>query len=68
MRLRNTIEYLSIWEQLNNSAFNPIEFDRFYMRQALTFPHPDEWRKANPRKDSNMRDYATIGKPLIQTE
>jgi hypothetical protein len=29
MRLRNTIEYLGIWEQLNNLDFNPIEFDRF---------------------------------------
>jgi hypothetical protein len=29
MRLRNTIEYLGIWEQLNNPQFNPIEFDRF---------------------------------------
>ena len=29
MRLRNTIEYLGIWEQLNNAQFNPIEFDRF---------------------------------------
>jgi hypothetical protein len=29
MRLRNTIEYLGIWEQLYNPDFNPIEFDRF---------------------------------------
>ena len=29
MRVRNTIEYLGIWEQLNNFEFNPIEFDRF---------------------------------------
>ena len=29
MRVRNTIEYLGIWEQLNNSEFKPIEFDRF---------------------------------------
>ena len=28
MRVRNTIEYLGIWEQLNNAEFNPIEFDR----------------------------------------
>ncbi len=27
MRNRNTIEFLGIWESLNNSAFNPIEFD-----------------------------------------
>jgi len=29
MRVRNTIEYLGIWEQLNNDDFYPIEFDRF---------------------------------------
>jgi len=29
MRVRNTIEYLGIWEQLNNTEFKPIEFDRF---------------------------------------
>jgi len=27
LRNRNTIEFLSIWEQLNNPAFNSIEFD-----------------------------------------
>jgi len=27
MRNRNTIEFLGIWEGLNNPAFNPIEFD-----------------------------------------
>lgn len=29
MRVRNTIEYLGIWEKLYNSEFKPIEFDRF---------------------------------------
>lgn len=29
MRNRNTIEYLGIWENLNNSNFNPIEFEGF---------------------------------------
>ncbi len=27
LRNRNTIEFLGVWEQLNNPAFNPIEFD-----------------------------------------
>jgi hypothetical protein len=27
MRNRNTIEFLGIWEQINNPEFNPIEFD-----------------------------------------
>jgi hypothetical protein len=27
LRNRNTIEFLGIWETLNNPGFNPIEFD-----------------------------------------
>lgn len=27
MRNRNTIEYLGLWEMLNNPGFNPIEFE-----------------------------------------
>ena|SRR5471030_2810721 len=27
MRNRNTIEFLGLWERLNNPVFNPIEFD-----------------------------------------
>ncbi|AGB02929.1 KilA-N domain-containing protein [Methanoregula formicica] len=29
IRNRNTIEFLGIWEQLNNPDFNPVEFDGF---------------------------------------
>ena len=29
LRNRNTIEYLGIWEQLNNPNFNPLEFEGF---------------------------------------
>ena len=29
MRLRSTIDYLGIWEQINNSNFNMVEFDQF---------------------------------------
>ena len=35
MRNNNTIEYLGIWEQLNNPQFNPLEFEGF-MNQAGT--------------------------------
>ena len=27
LRNRNTIEFLGLWEQINNHGFNPIEFD-----------------------------------------
>ena len=29
LRNRNTIEFLGIWEHLNNPRFNPVEFDGF---------------------------------------
>ena len=27
LRNRNTIEFLGIWEQINDPGFNPVEFD-----------------------------------------
>ncbi len=27
LRNRNTLEFLGIWERLNNPDFNPVEFD-----------------------------------------
>jgi hypothetical protein len=35
LRNRNTIEFLGIWEQLNNPGFNPIEFDGIKMQAGL---------------------------------
>ncbi len=35
LRNRNTIEFLSIWEQLNNANFNVIEFDDIKKRAGL---------------------------------
>ena len=35
MRNRNTIEFLGIWEQLNNPAFNSIEFDGIRSQAGL---------------------------------
>jgi hypothetical protein len=29
LRNRNTLEFLGIWEQLNNPDFKPVEFDGF---------------------------------------
>ena len=29
MRNRDTIEFLGLWEQLNNPDFKPVEFDGF---------------------------------------
>jgi hypothetical protein len=35
LRNRNTIEFLGIWEQLNNPDFKPVEFDGFRKRAGL---------------------------------
>jgi len=35
LRNRNTIEFLGIWERLNNPDFNPIEFEGFRNRAGL---------------------------------
>lgn len=35
LRNRNTIEFLGIWEHLNNSNFNPIEFDGIRKQAGL---------------------------------
>ena len=35
MRNRNTIEFLGIWERLNNDAFKPLEFEGFKNRAGL---------------------------------
>jgi len=40
LRNRNTIEFLGIWERLNNPDFNPIEFDGFRKQSGLnSFTH-----------------------------
>ncbi len=35
LRNRNTIEFLGIWERLNNPNFNPIEFEGFRNKAGL---------------------------------
>ena len=35
LRNRNTIEFLGVWEQLNNPDFKPVEFDRFRKEAGL---------------------------------
>lgn len=45
MRTFNTIEYLGIWEKLNNSEFKPVEFEGFLKeagRNAFTLS-PQKW-------------------------
>jgi hypothetical protein len=45
MRNRSTIEFLGIWEKLNNPDFNPIEFDGFRKKSGLNIfiLTPKQW-------------------------
>ena len=43
LRNRNTIEFMGIWEQLNNSDFNPIEFDGIKIRVVELLPDAHEF-------------------------
>lgn len=48
MRLRSTIDYLGLWEQLNNPNFKGVEFDSFKSHageNAFTLS-PQQWIKA----------------------
>ncbi len=52
MRTRSTIEFLGLWEQLNNPAFKPIEFDGFKNESgsnSFTLT-PKKWIKATNAK------------------
>jgi len=35
LRNRNTVEFLGIWERLNNPSFNPVEFDGIRIQAGL---------------------------------
>ncbi len=45
LRNRNTIEFLGIWEQLNNRDFKPVEFDGIKMQAGLNsiILTPKQW-------------------------
>lgn len=48
LRNRNTIEFLGIWESLNNAGFKPVEFDGFRRQAGLnSFAlTPKQWIEA----------------------
>src|SRR4029450_7532554 len=35
LRNRNTVEFLGVWEQINNPDFKPLEFDGFKIQAGL---------------------------------
>ena len=48
LRNRNTIEFLGLWEQINNNNFKPLEFERFKMEAGLNrfSLSPKKWIEA----------------------
>ncbi|MEO2060200.1 MAG: KilA-N domain-containing protein [Mesonia sp.] len=52
MRNRNTVEFLGIWEQLNNPDFNGVEFDRFKKEAGLNSFNltPKKWVESTNAK------------------
>lgn len=50
LRNRNTVEFLCIWEQLNNPDFKPVEFDGFKKLAGLnSFTlTPKQWIESTP--------------------
>lgn len=52
MRNRNTIEYLGIWETLNNPGFKPLEFEGFKKEAGLNAftLSPQKWISATNAK------------------
>ena len=62
MRQKNTLEYLGLWEKLNNPMFKGIEFDPLLKEagsNSFTMS-PSRWIDNNPNMKGNIRDYATI--------
>ncbi len=48
MRNRNTVEFLGLWEQINNPSFKGVEFDTFRMQSGLNSFRltPKKWIEA----------------------
>ena len=59
---RFAIEFLGIWEQINNPDFNVTEFSNIRMNAGSNgyVLSAKQWRDANPELNGNLRDYATI--------
>jgi len=79
MTSKNTLEYLGVWEKINNSDFNYPEFgvigrdagtNRFIqmlslLNVALFGITAKDWRDINPDKSGNIRDYSTLEQLVV---
>lgn len=72
MRNRNTLEFIGIWEELNNPTFKGHEFVTFKSQAglnsfniALFGKTAKEWRDGNPNLKGNIRDYGTLEQLVV---
>ena len=70
LRSRSTIEFVGLWEKLNNSNFKPIEFERFrseadLLNVALFGITAKDWRDSQTTKFGNIRDHATLEQLVV---
>ena len=62
LRSKTTIEFLGIWEQLNNPEFKGVEFDSFIYEagsNAFTLS-PSKWIEGTNAKDLSQRPATTV--------
>ena len=59
MRSRSTIEFIGLWEKLNNPDFKPIEFERFKSEAGSNYfvLSPQRWIEAT---DAYVLDVALL--------
>ena len=52
MRGRSTIEFLGLWEKMNNNTFNPLEFERFKSEAGSSYfvLSPQRWIESTNAK------------------
>ena len=43
MRLRSTLEYLGLWEKINNPNFKGVEFDPLFSESGKNVVLPNKW-------------------------
>jgi hypothetical protein len=67
MRSKDTIEFLGLWERINNDNFNSIEFDGIKNQAGVNsfILTPKQWRDENSDKDGNVRDYASVEQLIV---
>ncbi|OGJ61605.1 hypothetical protein A3A67_03145 [Candidatus Peribacteria bacterium RIFCSPLOWO2_01_FULL_51_18] len=57
MRAKSTIEFLGLWETINNPAFKGVEFDSFRLRVHLWEKHFGSIRRYLAPTDASLKSF-----------